>query len=204
MRPIRYVALGDSYTIGEGATVQESWPALLARHLSKAGIAVKLAANPSRIGWTVGTAVERALPVFERAKPDFATLLIGVNDWVRGSGVNKFTSGLRTMLDRILAGLSDPRRFLVITIPDFSCAPKGEKYGYGRNITKGISRYNKIIQTEAKMRGIKVVDLFPLSRTFCGKNEMFARDGIHPNAKQYAFWEELIFPAAYELLKPLK
>ncbi len=173
---------------------------VLTRHLIEAGIDIELIANPSRTGWRVEEAIAQELPVFEKSKPTFATLLIGVNDWVHGSGKNKFTANLKKLIDRMLKELPHKERLLVVTLPDFSCAPRGESYGYGRNIAKGISRYNAIIKKQARERGLFVVDIFPLSQTFCDRSEMFVEDGIHPSAKQYALWEELIFPVAHKIL----
>jgi lysophospholipase L1-like esterase len=199
--PVRYVAIGDSYTICQGVAQADCWPTVLTRHLAEAGIDIELVANPSKTGWRVGDAIERELPVFENSKPAFATLLIGVNDWVHGSGRNKFTSNLKIIMDRMIKELPQKQRLLIVTVPDFSCAPRGESYGYGRNIAKGISRYNAIIKKEAGARGLLVVDIFPLSQTFCDQPEMFVDDGIHPSAKQYALWEELIFPVALKILR---
>ncbi|GJL79121.1 MAG: lysophospholipase [Nitrospinaceae bacterium] len=198
---IRYVAIGDSYTICEGVPEEDCWPALLTRHLVSAGIDIELTANPARTRWKVEDAIRSEFPVFKEARPTFATLLIGVNDWVHGSGKNKFTSNLRVLMDRMREHLPHPRRLLVITIPDFSCAPRGETYGFGRNIAKGILKYNQIIKKEARERGLAVVDIFPLSQTFCNRPEMFVEDGIHPSAQQYALWEQLIFPEAYNMLR---
>src|SRR5689334_4034095 len=75
---IRYVAIGDSYTIGEGAQPGEAWPNLLTKHLSDRGIDIELVANPSRTGWTTLNALNSEMPVFVQARPNFATLLIGV------------------------------------------------------------------------------------------------------------------------------
>lgn len=199
-QPVRYAAIGDSYTICQGVAPTDCWPALLTRHLNEAGIDTELVVNPSRTGWRVEEAIQRELPVYEQAKPTFATLLIGVNDWVQGSGKNKFTSHLKKLMDRMMSELPHAERLLIVTIPDFSCAPRGESYGNGRNIARGISRYNAIIAKEAGERGLPVVDIFPLSQTFCNRPEMFVEDGIHPSAKQYALWEDLIFPVAYKIL----
>lgn len=198
--PIRYAAIGDSYTICHGVAQTGCWPVLLTRHLTEAGIDIELVANPSRTRWRVGDAIEQELPVYEKARPSFATLLIGVNDWIHGSGRKNFTANLKIIMDRMMNELPYPERLLIVTLPDFSCAPKGESYGFGRNIAKGISRYNAIIQKEARLRGLSIVDIFPLSQTFCNQPEMFVDDGIHPSAKQYTHWEELIFPVAYEIL----
>jgi len=70
---IRYAAIGDSYSIGEGASPDESWPALLTRHLNAQGLHVDLVANPSRTGWTTQQAIDRELPIFIESKPNFAT-----------------------------------------------------------------------------------------------------------------------------------
>ena len=199
--PLRYAAIGDSYTICQGVAQTDCWPVLLTRHLIEAGVDIELVANPSRTGWRVEEAIEHELPVYEKAKPTFATLLIGVNDWVHGSGKNKFTSNLIKLMDRMMNELPDRKRLLIVTLPDFSCAPRGESYGYGRNIAKGISRYNAIIKKQAEERGLLVVDIFPLSQTFCNRPEMFVGDGIHPSAKQYVLWEELIFPLAHKILR---
>ena len=198
--PIQYVAIGDSYTICQGVAQTDCWPQILTSHLKEAGIDIELAANPSQTGWRVEEAIEKELPVYEKAKPAFATLLIGVNDWVHGSGKNKFTSHLQQLMDRMMNELPHPERLLIVTIPDFSCAPRGESYGYGRNIAKGISKYNAIINKEAGERRLSMVDIFHLSQTFCNHPEMFVADGIHPSAKQYALWEKLIFPVAYKIL----
>src|SRR4249920_2550462 len=97
--PIRYAVVGDSYSIGEGATEKESWPALLAIHLTRAGRPVELVSNPARTGWTVQDAIERELPLFRAAKPDFGTLMIGVNDWVQGVDAATFRARLAHVLD---------------------------------------------------------------------------------------------------------
>jgi len=198
---IRYVAVGDSYTICEGVAEKDCWPALLTRHLVSSGVDIELTANPSQTGWKVEDAIRDELPAFENANPTFVTLLIGVNDWIHGSGRNKFIANLRILLDRMQKELPRPERLLIVTLPDFSCAPRGEIHGYGRNISRGILKYNAIIQKEATVRGLPVADIFPLSQTFCDQKNMFVEDGIHPSARQYILWEQLIFPEAYKLLR---
>src|SRR5581483_5212561 len=80
---IRYAVVGDSYSCGEGAKPSESWPALLTAHLKSQGLNIELVSNPSVTGWTTKDAIDRELPKFVNANPNFATLLIGVNDWVQ-------------------------------------------------------------------------------------------------------------------------
>jgi len=197
---IRYAVVGDSYSIGEGATEKESWPALLARHLTKSGRPVELVSNPSRTGWTTQDAIEHELSLFRAARPDFATLMIGVNDWVQGVAPEVFRERLAHLMDEMRAVLPNQKQLLVVNIPDFSVTPDGPNYARGRDISAGLTSFNRIIAEEARRRGLNVVDIFPLSQKMRGRPELIAADGLHPSAKTYEQWEELIFPAAAALL----
>ncbi len=104
---VRYVAVGDSYTIGEGAKPEQSWPSLLTAHLNTAGVPTTLVANPSVTGWTTQQAIDRELPIFEASKPTFGSLLIGVNDWVQGVDEATFRARLVTLMDRMLEALPE-------------------------------------------------------------------------------------------------
>ena len=198
---IRYAVIGDSYSCGEGATPKESWPELLTQHLNAEALPVDLVANPSITGWTTKDAIDRELPIFIESKPSFASLQIGVNDWVQGVDEAIFRKRFTFLLDQMLSVLPDKKRMLVVTIPDFSVTPTGPRYARGRDISKGISRFNQIVTEEAKNRGLTIVDVFPLSKKMASDKSLVAADGLHPSAKEYAEWEKIIFPAALELLK---
>ena len=198
---IRYAVIGDSYSCGEGATPKESWPALMTQHLKSQGIDVELVSNPSVTGWTTKDAIDKELPKFVNSNPTFATLLIGVNDWVQGVDETTFRNRFSYLVDQMLAVLPNKKRLLVVTIPDFGVTPTGPKYARGRNIHEGILKFNQIAIEEAHKRGLQVVDIFPLSKKMGQDKSLVAKDGLHPSAKAYAEWEQLIFPAALELLK---
>ena len=197
---IRYAVVGDSYSCGEGASPKESWPALLTQHLNTEGLHVDLVSNPSVTGWTTKDAIDRELPKFINANPNFATLLTGVNDWVQGVDETTFRNRFSYLLDQMLAVLPNKKQLLVVTIPDFGVTPTGPKYSRGRNIHEGIMQFNQIAIEEAHKRGLKVVDIFPLSKKMGKDKSLVAKDGLHPSAKAYAEWEKIIFPAALELL----
>jgi acyl-CoA thioesterase I len=199
--PVRYVAIGDSYSIGEGASPNESWPSLLTRHLNAQGVHVDLVANPSRTGWTTKDAINRELPVFVDSRPNFATLLIGVNDWVQGVDETTFRKHFVYLLDQMLASLPDKKRLLIVTIPDFGVTPTGARYSGGRNISEGITKFNQIVTEEARRRALRVADIFPLSKKMGTDPSLVAKDGLHPSAKEYAEWEKIIYPAALELVR---
>jgi lysophospholipase L1-like esterase len=199
---IRYIAIGDSYSIGEGASPNESWPAVLTRHLKAQGVEIELVANPSRTGWTTQQAIDLELPVFVNAGPNFASLQIGVNDWVQGGTAEDFRKRFVLLVDRMLEVLGNKNHLLIVTIPDFGVTPTGARYARGRNISEGIADFNKIITEEAAKRNLRVVDVFSTSKKMQGDASLIANDGLHPSAKEYAEWEKIIFPAAQELLKP--
>src|SRR6266478_6862257 len=197
---IRYAVVGASYSCGEGASLKESWPALLTQHLNAQGLHVDLVSNPSRTGWTTKDAIDKELPKFVNSNPNFATLLVGVNDWVQGVDETAFRNRLSYLLDSMLAVMPNKKRLLVVTIPDFGVTPTGHKYARGRNIHEGIMQFNMILTEEARKRGLEVVDIFPLSKKMGQDKSLVAKDGLHPSAKEYAEWEKIIFPAALELL----
>ncbi len=198
---IRYAVIGDSYSCGEGATPKESWPELLTQHLNAQGLHVDLVSNPSVTGWTTKDAIDRELPKFINSNPSFATLLIGVNDWVQGVDDATFRKRFSYLLDQMLAVLPNKEHLLVVTIPDFGVTPTGPKYSRHRDISAGLTRFNQIVIEEAKTRGLRVVDIFSLSKKMGEDRSLVATDGLHPSAKEYAEWEKIIFPAALELLK---
>jgi lysophospholipase L1-like esterase len=198
---IRYAVVGDSYSCGEGAKPSESWPALLTRHLNTQGLDVDLVSNPSVTGWTTKDAIDKELPKFVNSNPNFASLLIGVNDWVQGVDEETFRKHFAYLVDQMLAVLPNKKRLLVVTIPDFGVTPTGHKYSRGRNIHEGIMQFNRIVTEEARKRGLTVVDIFPLSKKMGEDRSLVGKDGLHPSAKAYAEWETIIFPAALALLK---
>lgn len=201
MNPIRYVALGDSYTICEGATAEESWPQLLCNHLNDKGIAIQLIANPSVTGWTTQDLIDKELPIYDESNPDFATLLIGVNDWVQKISDEQFKENLKFILDRMQSKLKVKENLVLIAIPDFGVTPKGANYSGGRDIAHGIASFNQYVKDEANARALKFVDIFPVTQLMLNQPHLISADELHPSAMEYAIWETLIFPVVFDLLK---
>ncbi|HEY0030984.1 MAG TPA: SGNH/GDSL hydrolase family protein [Bacteroidia bacterium] len=198
---VRYVALGDSYTIGTGASEKEAWPAVLTKHLKENKINIELIANAARNGWTTENVLQHEFPVLDKSNATFVTLLIGTNDYVQGVSVQTYQKNLIKIIDHIQAQLPDKRKLILLTLPDYSVTPGGAKYAVGRNVSEGIKEYNKVILEEAKKRNLKTVDLFTPSKEMGKDKTLVAPDGLHPSAKGYAAWEKLIYPVALELLK---
>lgn len=200
-KTINYIAFGDSYTICTGTSnSNEHWPTILSKHLTESGIKTKLISNPSKNGFSTQNVIDNELPLLKTKTIDFATLLIGVNDWVRQVDIETYHKNLNYCIDEIQKKLSNKNHLLLITIPDFGVTPQGNLYGSGRNISNGISEFNNIIKSEAKKRGLVCVDIFPVSQQMKNNQDLVAADGLHPSAKEYAIWETLIFPEAKKLL----
>jgi acyl-CoA thioesterase-1 len=197
---IRYLPLGDSYTIGTGALEKESWPYLLSVHLRENSLNCTLLDNPARNGFTTRDLIREELPLVKKLQPGFVTLLIGVNDWVQGITPPAFHQNLIFILDEIQKTVSNKNRILLLTIPDFGVTPAGKNYSRGRNISEGISEFNLVIREEAKRRDLPLVDIFEASKKMGAENSLVAADGLHPSAKEYAIWEKIIFEGAIKTL----
>ncbi len=200
-KAITYLPLGDSYTICTGATEKEAWPTLLTNHLYEKQIDCKLLDNPARNGFSTQNLIDNELPLVKKLKPDFVTVLIGVNDWVRGVSKETFTKNLVFILDEVQKTIPDKKKIILITIPDFGVTPQGKNYGNGRDIAKGIAEFNTVIIAEAKKRNLPLVDIYDLSKAMKEDASLVAADGLHPSGKEYALWEKLIFKEALTLLK---
>ncbi len=197
---VKYIALGDSYTIGTGADLSEAWPVLLTKHLNDEGIKTELVANPSKNGFSTQNLIDQELSVFDKSGATFVTLLIGVNDWVRDVNTSTYTKNLIYILDYVQKKLPNKNNILLVTIPDFGVTPQGAYYSNDRNVSNGLTEFNNIIKAEAQKRGLTVADIFEISKNMKDNTELTAPDGLHPSAKEYAIWETLIFPEAKKIL----
>ena len=200
MQQIKYIALGDSYTIGEGAKPEESWPNLLVNELSKLGLDIELVANPSVTGWTTQDLIDKELPVFDRTKSNFASVLIGVNDWVQEVPKAKFQENLIFIMDHIQNMFADQGKILMVNIPDFGVTPEGPKYSKGRDISAGLMEFNKVIEEQALKRNLPLADIFWLSKEMGNDPMLVASDGLHPSAIEYRRWEPVIREKALTIL----
>jgi len=199
--PKRYVAIGDSYTVATGVEEKDSWPSQLTQKLKSAGIKINLIEILGMKGATSQQTLNEVMPLLKNLKPGLITLLIGVNDWIReGISSSKFKKRIKNLIDEIQSNLP-PKKLLLITIPDFSCSPQKKNWGYGKSATNGITRLNKILKTEAALRDLVIVDIYPLSQNLCSQVGMFSDDGVHPSALQYSKWVDLIFPHLIDNLK---
>ncbi|HSM00988.1 MAG TPA: SGNH/GDSL hydrolase family protein [Acidimicrobiia bacterium] len=198
---LRFLALGDSYTIGEGVDPSQRWPVLLARRLDDGGVTVADPVIIARTGWTVGeldSGIDRAAP---SGPFELVTVQIGVNDQYRGHPVSGFGEEFAAILDRAVgfAG-SAPQRVIVLSIPDWGVTPfaKGQDR---EQIAAEIAVFNRVIATEAWRRGTTFVDVTPISRRAADDPALLVDDGLHPSGEMYSLWVDLALPVAHRIVR---
>jgi lysophospholipase L1-like esterase len=191
--PERFLALGDSFTIGTGTTADRSFPAALARLWTQQGRKVVLA-NPAVNGYTTDDLIHDELPLVASFHPTLVTLLIGANDIVRGSNEDRYRRQLGSIHERIRADAPDAR-VIALPQPDWSLSPAGSGFGDPAALARTIERFNEIARNEADRAGAVWIDLFPLMREQ-GRKKMVAADGLHPSAEAYAEWARALATTA--------
>lgn len=200
--PLRWLALGDSYTVGEGVEAARTWPRQLARLLRDEGIDVADPRVIATTGWTTdelaaGIAATQPLGAF-----DFVTLGIGVNDQYRGRSVAEYHAQLQPLLDTVTAlahGRAD--RVLMLSIPDWGVTRFARGEGHdAAAVAAEIDAFNAAARTMCEDRRIAFVDITPDSRAGGDADAMLVADGLHPSGAMYARWVERVLPVAHRLL----
>ena len=191
----RYVALGDSYTIGTSVEVAERWPNQLAARLPELELIANLGVN----GFTSRDVIEVELPRLPVLRPEVVSLLIGVNDVVQRVPEPAYRANVGEILDALVDRVG-ASKVLVVTTPDYTVTPAGADYGDPAVQAAAIRRNNAINTELAAARGIDVVDIHDLSLQATDDRSLVAGDGLHPSGRQYALWVERIAPVMAVLL----
>jgi acyl-CoA thioesterase-1 len=191
---VRYLALGDSYTIGTGASDEaHNFPSILSGLFSKAtGTRVELS-NPAVNGFMTLDLIVKELPHLERVKPDVVTVLIGVNDLVQNRSVDEYRTSLKEIYDRIASGSLPDGQVAAISIPNWSVVPAAAQYGEPQLIKAATNDFNAAARQEALERGFTWVDITGVSTYRLGSPGWIAADQLHPGDVQYAAWAEVIW-----------
>ncbi|HEX2211308.1 MAG TPA: SGNH/GDSL hydrolase family protein [Longimicrobium sp.] len=198
---MRFLALGDSYTIGEGVAEGERWPVRLAALLRERGVDVGDPQIIARTGWTtdeLSAAIDAADP---RGPYALVSLLIGVNNQYRGRGAEEYRGEFADLLRRAIGFASgDASRVIVLSIPDWSLTPFAGDRDRAR-IADEIDVYNAVNHEEAERAGARWVNVTPQSRAAGADPAFLAADGLHPSGRAYAAWAQLALPAAIAALR---
>ncbi len=196
---LRYVALGDSFTIGTSVATGARWPDQLVAALGPTPPTLDLVANLGVNGFTSRDVIDVELPKLDGLRPEFLTLLIGVNDVVQGIAAETFRHNAGTILDDLVARVP-AGRILVVTTPDYTVTPAGADFGDPTRQAAAIRANNTILTQLAAAHGIAVVDIYALSLRAGTDRTLVAGDGLHPSGAQYALWVERMAPEVGRLL----
>jgi acyl-CoA thioesterase I len=191
--PLRYVALGDSYTIGTALTrPSDRWPDRLVAAIDTPP-GLQLVANLGVNGFTSHDVIEVELPQVAALRPAFVSLLVGVNDVVQGVPADTYRTNAARILDALL-GLLPASRLVTVATPDYTVTPQGASYGDPATRAAAIRAINAILPELAADRRIAFVDIHDLSLRAAHDRSLVADDGLHPSGAQYALWVERIAP----------
>ncbi len=186
----RYLALGDSFTIGSNQPASLNYPTQLAAMLRKNGDEVKLT-NVAVNGYTTKDVLSQELAAIEVVKPNLITLAIGANDLVREKNLDVYRARLKEIFTKLAATKA---RIFVLPQPDWSQAPIAEGFGSREVLQEKIVSYNAVLAEEAKRVGASYVDCWPLMKRQ-GAEPLWSNDGLHPLAKAYTGWASELFQA---------
>lgn len=205
----RFLALGDSYTIGESVPEAERWPNQLAELIKSSAqfneteesIEVTIIA---RTGWTTDELWNGIQPVEINPPYDLVSLLIGVNNQYRGRDVQEYREGFVFLLNKAIEYADgDPNRVIVLSIPDWGVTPFANNRD-SKKIAVEINHFNAVNEEESKKAGAHYVDVTAVSREAVNDPALIASDGLHPSGKMYAEWTKLAYPEALKALSDIK
>lgn len=189
----RYLALGDSYTIGHGVPEEERFPMQLAAGLRADGTIVEEPRIIAVTGWTTGNLKSGMAAANPDRNYDLVSLLIGVNNQYQGRPLGEYEQDFNDLLDSaIVHAGGDPEKVIVLSIPDYAYTPFGQNRPNPAAISAGIDAFNEVNKTLTEARGIKYFDITPISRLGLEQPELVAGDKLHPSGEQYRRWVEVI------------
>jgi lysophospholipase L1-like esterase len=201
MKKHRYLALGDSYTIGESVEESDRFPIQLTNKLKSQGFDIEDTQIIARTGWTTDelmAAIEK-----EALSHDFdlVTLLIGVNNQYRGRDMDNYGKEFQVLLNKAVEfAKGDKNRVIVLSIPDYGVTPFGQKKGQER-IAKEIDQYNATNKEISDQAGVNYIDITEISREALIQRNLIAHDDLHPSGEMYGRWVDKMMPVVIEILK---
>jgi lysophospholipase L1-like esterase len=190
--PVKFLALGDSYTIGQSVPEADRWPVQLAERLQNQGVAVEELKIIARTGWRTDNLLDAIAAEKPHSNYNLVSLLIGVNNQYQGKDIAVYPAEFRQLLNKAIE-LSGGKKsgVFVLSIPDYGYTPFGE--GARTTISAEIDGYNRINREIAGELGVAYFDITPISREAVTKPEYLASDQLHPSGEMYARWVDLMF-----------
>lgn len=195
-----YLALGDSYTIGESVEVAERWSVQLATKLSQQECAVSIPEIIAKTGWRTDDllgAIKKELN--STIKYDIVSLLIGVNNQFQGKSIDVYKKELKLLLDKAIKHCKQAKKgVFVLSIPDYGATPYGEPKA--AEIGAEIDEWNNACQSICQEYDIPFYNITEISRKGANQADLVAKDGLHPSGKMYGLWVDEILSKVRGLL----
>ncbi|MBC7695807.1 MAG: T9SS type A sorting domain-containing protein [Burkholderiales bacterium] len=191
--PLRFLALGDSYTVGENLSANQSWPAQLMDSLAARNVVIDTMRIIARTGWRTDNLINAITnQQLEKQSYNLVSVLIGANHVYQNTPLGKYMIEFPQLLDSAIrfAG-GDTSRVFIVSIPDFAATPLGQRT-CTEAISQNINQYNRINKNFANQYHIRYFDVTPISRFGIYKPYLVADDELHPSAYQYAAWVKLL------------
>ncbi len=196
-----YLALGDSYTIGESVDLDKNFPNQLVTALKNDSTSIEQAKIIAKTGWTTDDLISAIKTSELKSKYDFVTLLIGVNNQYRGYDIEIYKLEFRQLLQTAIAKVGgNPQKVFVLSIPDYGVTPFAQNSDREK-IGKEIDQYNQIALDISKELKANYLDITPISRLAKNDNLLIANDGLHPSAKMYQLWVAELVKQVKNVLK---
>jgi lysophospholipase L1-like esterase len=196
---LHYLALGDSYTIGEAVAADERWPAVLVQRLRDAGVPIDDPRIVAATGWTTDELAQGMDTASLTPAYDLVSLQIGVNNQYRGRPAADYREQFISLLTRAIILAGRAAHVVVVSIPDWGVTRFAHEQGRDRaRIASELDCHNAIASEEARRAGAHFVDITGISRAH---PERVAADGLHPSAAQYALWVDAIEPVVRATLR---
>lgn len=193
-----FLALGDSYTIGEAVNESERWPVQLVNRMDAENIFFDDPQIIARTGWTTDQ-LKEGIRLQDRggniqAPYDLVSLLIGVNNQFRGYRISTFEKDFEFLVQEAIAYAGDnTSRVIVVSIPDYTATPVGDFYDRG-NVSGQIDEYNLVKRNISETYNLAYFDITGISREAEYNEDLIAGDGLHPSGLMYSRWVDLIAP----------
>ena len=189
---ITYLALGDSYTIGEKVDQSHRWPVLLSEKLNSLGLPLRSPEIIAVTGWTTDELLAGVEASGKKGTYGLVSLLIGVNNQYRGRPIDEFRRDFRKLLRVSLRFAGDSQtRVIVLSIPDWGVMPFAESRDR-QKIAGEIDRFNEVKREETEKMGIRFFDVTGISRAASADSSLIASDGLHPSGAMYRLWVDQI------------
>ena len=189
---MKYLALGDSYTIGELVPAEDNFPQQTVSILKEKKIEVSLDKIIAVTGWTTGELNEAISKEKPDSDYDWVTLLIGVNNQYRGQEIERYEKELYNLISQsILFANGRASRVIILSIPDWGLTPFNTKRDSAQ-VSKEIDEYNTIKKKWAEHFGCPYIDITPLTRKYSKDEEYLTNDKLHLTGKMYRLWAERI------------